>query len=290
MTYCYKVADFTFAVLLDRGDIDDLLPSFVPFRTEKQPDTLLFRLEVSPEGFPERDGMEFIDEDVNDMGHTRVFRVGDGYRIEVRYGRGAAPHIVETDREFRFARAYIRREDRYAGQALCSMLRIVFAQAVLPYGALSMHASTVVNGGKGFLFMGKSGTGKSTHSRLWQDAIEGTLLLNDDNPIVRILGDRTVVYGSPWSGKTPCYRNESAPVAGIVRLAQAPHNRFRALEDVEAFGALLPGCSVLRQDKHLHDALCCTLVALAETVRVGELECLPDADAARLCREAISGM
>lgn len=288
MTYCYKVAGFTFAVVSSREDIDVMLPSFAAFRTvADDSDGLLFRLEECLEGLSVRIDAEFLDEDVNDMGHTRLYRMSDGYRVELRYRSDGVPHVLETDMEFRLAKAHVVWEDRYAGLALCSMLRIVFAQAVLPYGAVSLHASVVMNDGQGFVFMGKSGTGKSTHSSLWMKAIEGTELLNDDNPIVRLTNGGAVVYGSPWSGKTPCYRNEGVPVAGMVRLVQAPANMFRKLEDVEAFGAVLAGCSVLRQDKRLHDALCATLVALSEAVSVGELKCLPDEEAARLCREAL---
>lgn len=288
MTCCYEVADFTFAVVSSREDIDVMLPSFAAFRIGADAsDGLLFSLEECPEGLPGRIDAEFLEEDVNDMGHTRLYRTCDGYRVELRYRRDGVPHVLETDKEFRQAKAHVIWEDRYAGLALCSMLRIVFAQAVLPYAAVSLHASVVMNNGQGFVFMGKSGTGKSTHSTLWMKAIEGTELLNDDNPIVRLADGGAVVYGSPWSGKTPCYRNERVPVAGMVRLVQAPDNEFRKLEDVEAFGAVLAGCSVLRQDKRLHNALCTTLVTLAETVSVGELKCLPDEEAARLCREAL---
>jgi hypothetical protein len=70
----------------------------------------------------------------------------------------------------------------------------------------------------------------------------------------------------------------------MVRLKQAPQNMFAAKEDIEAFSLLLPGCSVLRQDKRLHEALCMTLVALADMTCVGEMECLPDKEAAEVCR------
>ncbi|MBO6066250.1 MAG: transposase, partial [Lachnospiraceae bacterium] len=84
---------------------------------------------------------------------------------------------------------------------------------------LLMHASVTMHAGKGYLFLGKSGTGKSTHSQLWINNIEGCELLNDDNPVLRVEDDGSVrVYGSPWSGKTPCYRNLDVPVGAIVDL------------------------------------------------------------------------
>lgn len=281
----YTVADFCFAVALagDR-DPDRYLTSFAAFKSGDCPeDEKLFELSED-DTLQDAAETEFLEEDSNDMGHTMLYRTPEGYRVELRYADGTKPHVVETDCEFTKAKALIRWEDRYAATALISMLRIVFAQAILPYEAISLHSSVVVNEGRAFLFMGKSGTGKSTHSALWLRHIEGTELLNDDNPVVRLVDGKAMAYGSPWSGKTPCYRNESAPVAAMVRLKQGPRNRFEPLEDIAAFGALLPGCSVLRQDGRLHDMLCMTLTALIETVCVGGMECLPDKEAAEVCR------
>ena len=288
MRKIYTVADFIFEVSLNGDrDPDMYLRSFAPFKSIECPEgRKLFEL-LEDETLPVSSDAEFLEEDRNDMGHTRLYRTSEGYRVELRYADDARPHIVETDKDFAHARALIRWDDRYVATALTSMFRIVFAQAILPYDAVSLHASAVVSEGKAFLFMGKSGTGKSTHSALWIRHIGDTELLNDDNPIVRVIDGKAVVYGSPWSGKTPCYRNVSAPVAAMVRLKQGPRNRFEPKEDIEAFGAVLPGCSVLRQDRRLHDALCMTLAALIDSICVGELECLPDKEAAEVCRKGI---
>lgn len=287
MTEHYTVADFSFAVtLLEERDLDMLLPSFRSFRSKAPAEgDKLFEL-VEYASLPAREADVLLDEDSNDMGHTLLYRTPSGYRIELDYDNGL-PHVVEFDEAVADVRAFIRWDDRFVKTALSSMLRIVFAQAILPRGAISVHASVVVNDSKGFLFMGKSGTGKSTHSRLWLTHVEGSWLLNDDNPMLRLTEGGVRVYGSPWSGKTHCYRNESAPVAGIVRLKQAPRNRFRVCEDIAAFSAVLPGCSVLRQDTRLHEALCETLAELTERTLVGELECLPDREAAEVCRRGI---
>ena len=279
----YKVADFNFGISLrNEVDLDTLLPSFRPFRNLSGADeTKLFEL-VERESLPERPEAQLIDETVNDMGHTKLYRRNGGYRIELRYGKDVQPHIADVNPDFTEVDALLRWDDRYVSLALSSMLRIVYSQAVLPHSAVSLHASVVVNDGKAVLFMGKSGTGKSTHSRLWLEHIPGTSLLNDDNPIVRLNEDEAVAYGSPWSGKTHCYLNESAPVAAFVRLRQAPYNEFAVKEDVDAFKALLPGCSVVRHDPMLHSSLCATLIALSSITKVGELLCLPDKEAAEL--------
>lgn len=131
--------------------------------------------------------------------------------------------------------------------------------------------------------MGKSGTGKSTHAAQWLRCFPESRLLNDDNPTVRIEEGRVTVYGTPWSGKTPCYKNESFTLGGIVRLVQAGTNRFIPQEGVDAFITILPGCMVIHENNVLHEELCSTLAEVAGSVPVGVLECRPDEEAARLC-------
>lgn len=96
--------------------------------------------------------------------------------------------------------------------------------------------------------------------------------------------------GSPWSGKTPCYRNVSHPIAGIVRLSQAPQNRIRRLRPIEAIGALLPSCPPsFAHDERLEDAICRLVSQIVAQVPVYHLECLPDAAAARLSCRTVFG-
>ena len=151
---------------------------------------------------------------------------------------------------------------------------------------MAFHSSVIRYRGRGVLFLGESGTGKSTHTRLWREHIPGAELLNDDSPIILATDSEALVHGSPWSGKTPCYRNESCPIAAVVRLSQAPHNRIRRLRPIESIGALLPSAPpAFARDERLSDDTCGLLSRLIAQVPVYHLECLPDAAAAQLaCR------
>ena len=167
---------------------------------------------------------------------------------------------------------------------------ILFNIAALPLEAVAFHSSVIRYRGRGVLFLGESGTGKSTHTRLWREHIPGAELLNDDSPIIRATDSEALVHGSPWSGKTPCYRNEHLPIAAIVRLSQAPHNRIRRLRPIEAIGALLPSAPpAFSHDERLQDDVCTLLSRVIESVPVYHLECLPDADAARLSCQTVFG-
>ena len=150
------------------------------------------------------------------------------------------------------------------------------------------HSSVVSLKGKAYMFLGKSGTGKSTHSQLWLKHIEGTELVNDDNPVVRMIDGEARVYGSPWSGKTPCYRNVDYPIGGIVKLKQAPYNEIRRMKAVEAYVALAMSISGMRWKKTMGDGIHETENQLTASVPVWHLSCLPDQDAAELCHSTIA--
>lgn len=154
----------------------------------------------------------------------------------------------------------------------------------------AVHSSVIVCHEEAVMFLGESGTGKSTHTRLWRENIEGAVLLNDDSPFVGIHDGKIIAYGSPWSGKTPCYKSESYPIRAIVRLSQAPHNKMYRLGKLQAIGALLPSLPpAFAYDEQLEDAVMNVLSAVVSKVPVYHLECLPDADAAQLSYSTIYG-
>ena len=113
-------------------------------------------------------------------------------------------------------------------------------------------------------------------------------MLNDDNPIVRVVEGKAIVYGSPWSGKPPCYKNESAEVGAFVRLLQKPINEIFLNSMTQAFAALRPSCSSAPWDKDIHSGICDSLTKVIESVNTYTLGCLPDREAAELCRRTVA--
>ena len=173
---------------------------------------------------------------------------------------------------------------------LTHALMIAFMLATTGNGTLLIHSSAVLYDGKAYMFQGRSGTGKSTHATLWIANIEGAEQLNDDNPIIRFSADGTAMaYGSPWSGKSHCYRNVSAPIGAMVRIVRSQTNELKRLPVLQAYASLTATVSFLpflseeaREMRHK------TIERLVGSVPCCEMHCRPDADAALTCMTALT--
>ena len=298
--YGFTVGGHFFSVLVDDSlDLSAALAHYAPFASATEPMTApatatmtapapVFRLHVVPEAdLSEPEGLteEFNQDD--DGSQIRISRTRDGQNWLAFSLRGSLSGRMLAAADFSEATLSIHAYDDFA---LSNALMVQFAMATAPLRTALFHAAVIGFQGKGYLFLGKSGTGKSTHARLWLKHIAGSELVNDDNPVVRILEDGAArVYGSPWSGKTPCYRNIDLPVGGVVLLAQAPYNAIRRLRGIAAYAALVPSISGKRWDKAIADGLHETENALASTVPVWHLDCLPDEAAARLSATTLTG-
>lgn len=159
---------------------------------------------------------------------------------------------------------------------------------LLPYNVVAIHSSCIVYKNKAVLFLGESGTGKSTHTRLWRENIDGAFLLNDDSPFLRVEDGKVWAYGSPWSGKTPCYRQERYELKGCVRLSQAKENVIKKLSVLQAYAAIHPSCPPeFAYDSKLYDYVSGFINTLLYNVPFYRLACLPDRAASLLSFKTI---
>lgn len=282
----YKVADLYFCLEAEKS-IFDQMNDYLPFLTDKESAaeslfTLTIKIGVNPGFVYTQD--TFRDED----GLT----VTNGHTAE-----GADVFIYQLNHHDLFW--LICEEHHRKGTLIITSyhprIALDFGITIIyRYNAITqmtgvIHASTVSFDNKAWLFLGLSGTGKSTHSRLWMKYFDNVSLVNDDKPIIRIFdNDEVRVYGSPWSGKTPCYRQVNYPIGGMVKLQQAPHNRIRRLNAIESYYVLLHSFFGKRWDPHISDAIHQFEERLVRLVPMWHLECLPDEDAAKLCKDTIT--
>lgn len=295
MSYYYNIADT--AIKSDRDLVELGLKGFKPFampydkaeersadcaihfvdRLEEQQRTPLRELSMSYVAEADADGMFARTKSgyLYSIKHRGDTREATLFHIDISTNRIVTNIICETQLDVSLLRF-----------GLWMMFGVVLA----PRGGIAIHSSVIACNGRAAIFLGESGTGKSTHTRLWRENIEGATLLNDDSPILRIVDGEVHIYGSPWSGKTPCYKSLSYPIAGICRLSQAPHNKIVRLSTIAAIGALLPSCPPqYAHDDYLQDAICATLGKALRTVRVYHLECLPNSEAAQLSYNTMMG-
>ncbi|MBQ3658111.1 MAG: hypothetical protein II956_14915 [Bacteroidales bacterium] len=277
-TEYYKVAEHVFSV-----SAESFFDNYKPFLTEKVSKPL-FSLEIFNESFSANFTEEISQEEEGQRivcGHTEEGKSVFEFWLE---NKKAGVLISQSD----FQNNVLYVEKGFEKFSTDNALMIVFALSTASKSTLLFHSSVIAYGGKGYMFLGKSGTGKSTHSRLWLQNVLGARLLNDDNPVVRIFSEEIKVFGSPWSGKTNCYKNEELPLGGIVLLSQAKYNKISELKGIQAYAALIPSISGKRWDKVLADNLHKSETVIIEKIKMWHLECLPDNNAAILCKNTIS--
>lgn len=96
------------------------------------------------------------------------------------------------------------------------------------------HSSAVAVDGKAYLFTAPSGTGKSTHARLWREMLGSrAVMINDDKPIIRFIDGKFYVYGTPWNGKHRLDTNARAEIAAICEIRQGKINKIRRISPSE---------------------------------------------------------
>ena len=153
---------------------------------------------------------------------------------------------------------------------------------------LLFHCSALALNGKAVLFTGPSGTGKSTHARLWRrEFADRIVTINDDKPLISFQKGEIRVWGTPYGGKDNLQSNTSAPVEAIVVLRQAPENSIRRLNPHEALPLLLN--QTYRTAEPVSALHTLDLVQKLVQLPVYELRCTISREAVMLCHDTIFG-
>ncbi|MCL7988424.1 hypothetical protein M8998_10780 [Sphingobacterium sp. lm-10] len=291
-SFYYAIANCTLEVHSDAEiDLDDLLPSFEDFRIKPEhAQTPISSILITKERFDRSSAGAKLLSDISIVWGNRFkfFEMPDQYVTTIMSAHSPGTWFMTSTKDFSQSTIHWVYDSVAPKELISWLLMVTFAQSALLHKTILIHASVIERNSEGYAFLGKSGTGKSTHSNLWKKHIPGSKLLNDDNPAVKIEEDGSVrIYGTPWSGKTPCYRNVSVDLRALVRLKQAPHNTMNWKSGQFAFITLLPSCSALRWNQHLFASMADLVQDIVSKVPIGELECLPEEEAAQLCASEI---
>ena len=325
----YQVAEHIFEVQSNNVALLKLMTNYQSFDiTSSCPShaETIFKLHIEHSGLLHQEQINlythlFTDYSEAEMPRIEVYYTKDSGDWLMRVAQVADSPIcceLESNKNFTQGRLYIASDYNDIRFCIDNALMLMYAFRTASLMTLEMHAAVVVkkdyvtdnhqppaksivnilNGGlkdsnskeRGYIFLGHSGTGKSTHARQWLQTFSDAWLLNDDNPILRVMDDGEVrVYGSPWSGKTPCYKNAYVRVGGIVKLSQAPHNTLRPLTLPQAYAYILSSASGLKMIPQMADDIYESIKYIITHVRCYHLDCLPNTDAAITCWNEIKG-
>lgn len=151
----------------------------------------------------------------------------------------------------------------------------VFACKMLDFGGFCLHSSAVALDGRAVLFSGPCGTGKSTHTNLWQQyfGTDHAVIINDDKPVLRMANDIFYAHGTPWSGKSTLNTNIRVPLASVVFLHQAKENHIRRMTNKEAVQMLVYQSMKPCSDRNRMDSLLMGIDELLKRIPVYRMEC-----------------
>lgn len=154
-----------------------------------------------------------------------------------------------TEQDIRCEREKSSAEDRYEGRPIrhwsepyLETLAIYrkIAEKMPVYETVLFHGSAIAVDGEGYLFTATSGTGKSTHTKLWRQLLgEKVQMINDDKPLIRVDTDKAIVYGTPWDGKHHLSTNTSVPLKAICIIKRGITNRIQCIDPMEAYPMLI---------------------------------------------------
>lgn len=211
--------------------------------------------------------------------------------VSLAYTESGSVFRLQADRCWKHVRTDWNSFMKDADVALNDIIMLSFTYSSAFCHTVLLHASCIDSPYGGCAFIGPSGIGKSTHSRLWLEYVPDCRLLNDDQPVIRQLSDgHLYIYGSPWSGKTACYCNDKAQLKALFFMQQAADNRVTRLHGLQVFQKLVEATSAIGSDIKSFSGISEMLAFMAGTIPGYLLENRADQDSVRLSHQIMAAI
>ena len=163
------------------------------------------------------------------------------------------------------------------------------AEIMPKYDTFMIHGSAVSVDWESYLFIAKSGTGKSTHVKLWLELLgDRALIVNDDKPFIRVSDNEARIYGTPYSGKEGLNTNVSVPLKAVCILERSESNRIEPIDFSNAFPILIQQ-TYHPSDREMFNRTLDLLDRLKGFVKFYRLSCNKELEAAEISYNAMKG-
>ena len=161
------------------------------------------------------------------------------------------------------------------------------AEKMIDYDTILFHGSVIAVDGEAYLFTAKSGTGKSTHTRLWREYLgDRAVMVNDDKPLLQVTDSGVIAYGTPYNGKHRLSSNIAVPLKAVCIITRSADNHIEPITGRQAYKMLLQ--QVYRPADMMKMQKTLTLIdSLADSVKLYQLGCNMDISAAKVAYEGM---
>lgn len=221
----------------------------------------------------------------------RMYREKQEYYAEITYDQNGTAAIPQAVLRANSTWDDLTLAEQRSGSQWTSVLNLgagelLLRTRILLTGGLVFHASGIDDNGRGVVFVGHSGAGKSTQAGLWS-SLPGVIAMNDDRIAIRPNVSGAVCYGTPWGGDKDIARNHSAPLSAIILLEQSPENKIERLSVSSAVPMLLARCFLPYWDPSLMQRAFGNLDTILASVPVYRLHCRPEMAVVPLVRSVL---
>ena len=162
----------------------------------------------------------------------------------------------------------------------------IFSYFTITKGGIVLHGVLMEYEGKGIIISAPSGTGKTTHARMWRDT-QRALIINGDRALCRKIDNKWTGFGMPWCGTSGEYINRDVEISAIVVLEQAKENSVEKLDTLQAFNHMIPNITAPTWEKNLLNKAMDYLEDMVNEVPVYKLKCTPDIEAVEVLKKEI---
>ncbi|MFA5011883.1 MAG: hypothetical protein WC644_07980 [Ignavibacteria bacterium] len=217
----------------------------------------------------------------------KMYRNGNIFNAVVSYDSKEPMGIVSTAGDWKNITVYLNRSNnKQSGLLNTAGFELIIRAAIQFNRGSIFHSSGLDDNGKGILFVGHAGEGKSTQSRLWM-SFEGTMIFNEDRNAVRIIDDDVFCYGTPWGGTANIAKNHKVPLSVILMIEKSEENRIERMPVSEAVPKLIARSFFPYWDENLSNLAISNITSIAAKVPVYKLSCKPTPEVVELVRSVL---